>query len=106
MSGQHQDLRADARVAALLFNHGERYYGFKGLRAYKDKFNPHWEPRFIASPGGISLMQGLADLNALIADPHRPGMKPDPTGRISTDRRDVVLPAQLGGDAEAGALYA
>jgi phosphatidylglycerol lysyltransferase len=55
-----------AKVAALLFNHGERFYGFKGLRAYKEKFGPRWEPRYIAGPRGIAMLQGLADLNALI----------------------------------------
>lgn len=65
-----------AKAAALLFNHGERFYGFKGLRAYKDKFSPRWEPRFIASPGGLSFVHGMADLAALIAEapplPQRP----------------------------------
>lgn len=56
-----------AKAAALLFNHGERFYGFKGLRAYKDKYAPAWEPRFIAGPTGLSLVQALLDLNALIS---------------------------------------
>jgi hypothetical protein len=44
-----------ARIGALLYRHGDAFYGFEGLRAYKDKFNPRWEPRYIAgraaSPG-------------------------------------------------------
>ena len=77
-----------AKIAALLFNHGERYYGFKGLRAYKDKFCPQWEPRFIASPGGFSLVQGLADLNALVGTPHRPDRDaiPPSTARGRSDK--------------------
>lgn len=58
-----------AKIAALLFNHGERFYGFKGLRAYKDKFDPHWEPRYIAGPQGLALLQALIDLNRLISSP-------------------------------------
>lgn len=57
-----------AKAAALLFQHGERFYGFRGLRAYKEKFRPRWEPRFIAGPRGVGLVQALIDLNALIAD--------------------------------------
>ncbi|UZK66291.1 bifunctional lysylphosphatidylglycerol flippase/synthetase MprF [Sphingomonas sp. M1-B02] len=58
-----------AKAASLLFNHGERFYGFRGLRAYKAKFSPHWAPRFIAGPGGLSLIHGIADIGALIAEP-------------------------------------
>jgi len=58
-----------AKIAALLFNHGERFYGFKGLRAYKDKFDPIWEPRYIAGPQGLALLQALIDLNRLISSP-------------------------------------
>lgn len=55
-----------AKLAALIFNHGERFYGFKGLRAYKAKFAPRWEPRYIAGPHGLAMLQALADLNGLI----------------------------------------
>ena len=57
-----------AKVAALVFRHGERFYGFRGLRAYKEKFQPEWAPRYIAGPGGLGLVKALRDLNALIAD--------------------------------------
>jgi len=55
-----------AKIAALLFRHGERFYGFRGLRAYKEKFAPSWEPRYVAGPGGLSAMRAMADLRALI----------------------------------------
>jgi phosphatidylglycerol lysyltransferase len=55
-----------AKTAALLFKHGERLYGFKGLRAYKDKFNPRWEPRYIAGSGGIAWVPSLFDLQSLV----------------------------------------
>lgn len=55
-----------AKIAALLFRHGERFYGFRGLRAYKEKFAPGWEPRYVAGPGGLSTMRAMADLRALI----------------------------------------
>ncbi|HEX9084945.1 MAG TPA: bifunctional lysylphosphatidylglycerol flippase/synthetase MprF, partial [Gemmatimonadaceae bacterium] len=43
------------RVGALLFSRGEPFYNFQGLRQYKEKFDPIWEPRYLASPGGLVL---------------------------------------------------
>jgi phosphatidylglycerol lysyltransferase len=56
-----------AKAAALVFRHGESFYGFRGLRGYKEKFGPHWEPRYVAGPHGIGLIQGLHDVSRLIA---------------------------------------
>lgn len=55
-----------ARAAALVFRHGERFYGFRGLRAYKDKFAPRWQPRYLAGPQGVALLQSLRDASRLI----------------------------------------
>lgn len=55
-----------ARAAAMVFRHGERFYGFRGLRAYKDKFAPRWEPRYLAGPQGVALLQSLRDIAKLI----------------------------------------
>ncbi|PNU06758.1 bifunctional lysylphosphatidylglycerol flippase/synthetase MprF [Novosphingobium guangzhouense] len=55
-----------AKAAALVFRHGERFYGFRGLRGYKEKFAPHWEPRYVAGPNGLGLIQGLHDVSRLI----------------------------------------
>lgn len=62
-----------AKAAALVFRHGERFYGFRGLRGYKEKFAPRWESRYVAGPHGIGLIQGLRDVSRLIArGPHSP----------------------------------
>jgi phosphatidylglycerol lysyltransferase len=55
------------RLAGLVFRHGEHFYNFQGLRAYKEKFDPVWEPRYLASPGGLALPRVLANVSALIA---------------------------------------
>jgi phosphatidylglycerol lysyltransferase len=55
-----------ARVGNLLYRHGGALYGFVGLRAYKEKFSPTWQPRYIAGPHGLSLVRALVDLQALI----------------------------------------
>ncbi|HKV10235.1 MAG TPA: bifunctional lysylphosphatidylglycerol flippase/synthetase MprF [Thermoanaerobaculia bacterium] len=60
-----------SRLGALLFRHGEHFYNFQGLRQYKDKFDPVWEPRYLACPGGLALPRILADISALIAGGYR-----------------------------------
>jgi phosphatidylglycerol lysyltransferase len=55
------------RVGAFLYEHGESAYNFQGLRAYKDKFNPVWEPHYLAYPGGLRLPRIMADVSALVA---------------------------------------
>lgn len=61
-----------ARAAQFVFRNGERLYGFRGLRAYKEKFAPEWEPRYIAGPRGIAMLRAWQDLSALITNPGRP----------------------------------
>src|SRR3546814_15096060 len=41
------------RFGRLLFAHGEQFYNFQGLRAFKEKFAPEWEPRYLVAPGGL-----------------------------------------------------
>jgi phosphatidylglycerol lysyltransferase len=49
----------------------EAFYNFQGLRAYKQKFDPEWEPRYLAYPGGLRLSRILADVAALVAGGYR-----------------------------------
>jgi len=39
------------KLAALIWEIGSEFYNFEGLRAYKEKFRPEWEPRYFAVPG-------------------------------------------------------
>jgi lysylphosphatidylglycerol synthetase-like protein (DUF2156 family) len=48
-----------SKIGAALYQAGEDIYGFKGLRAYKSKFDPTWRPVFIAAPGHVSLPLAL-----------------------------------------------
>lgn len=59
------------RLGALVFTHGESVYHFQGLRAYKEKFRPEWEPHYLAFPGGLSLPRVLADISVLVAGGYR-----------------------------------
>ncbi len=56
-----------AQGGNLVYRRGEGLYGFEGLRFYKQKYQPDWEPRYIAANGDIALARGLFDLNRLIA---------------------------------------
>jgi phosphatidylglycerol lysyltransferase len=55
------------RVGAIVFRHGEHFYNFQGLRAYKEKFDPVWTPRYLAAPGGLHLARVLTNLASLIS---------------------------------------
>jgi lysylphosphatidylglycerol synthetase-like protein (DUF2156 family) len=60
-----------ARAGRLVHERGEQFYGFKGLRAFKDKFDPRWEPRYIAAPGAWTLPIVLAEVALLTNGPAR-----------------------------------
>ena len=55
------------RVGNFIFRHGEHFYNFDGLRRYKAKFDPVWEPRYLAARGGVALPRVLIDVSVLIA---------------------------------------
>jgi phosphatidylglycerol lysyltransferase len=59
------------RLGAFIFEHVDGLYNFRGLRAFKEKFHPVWEPRYLVYRGGLRLPQILADVSALIAGGYR-----------------------------------
>jgi phosphatidylglycerol lysyltransferase len=59
------------RLGSFLYQHGEAFYHFQGLRAYKEKFHPQWEPRYLVYQGGFRLPRILADVSALVAGGYR-----------------------------------
>lgn len=69
LSGLEQRPLAPAwhRMGNLVFDLGEHFYNFEGLRRYKEKFYPVWEPRYLATPGGLALPRVLVDVTTLIA---------------------------------------
>jgi len=55
------------RTGAFVFEHGEHFYNFQGLRQYKEKFVPVWEPKYLATPGGLILPRILTNVASLIS---------------------------------------
>jgi len=60
-----------ARLGLFLYTHGEALYGFRGLRAYKEKFHPVWESRYLAYRGRLVLPRVLTDVAVLVAGGYR-----------------------------------
>jgi phosphatidylglycerol lysyltransferase len=60
-----------SRLGTFLYQHGDAFYKFQGLRAFKEKFNPVWEPHYLAYPGGLKLPRILGDVSALVAGGYR-----------------------------------
>lgn len=56
-----------ARASGFVYRHGDAIYGFEGLRLYKQKFAPAWEPRYIAGPSGAAFARALFDLQKLVS---------------------------------------
>ncbi|MGV8939081.1 MAG: bifunctional lysylphosphatidylglycerol flippase/synthetase MprF [Allorhizobium sp.] len=54
------------RIANTVYEHGEHFYNFKGLRAFKSKFHPQWQPRYLAASGGLNPVIALLDSTLLI----------------------------------------
>jgi phosphatidylglycerol lysyltransferase len=53
------------RIGGFLFKHVENFYNFQGLRQYKEKFQPQWRPRYLASPTTLSLPVVLTNIATL-----------------------------------------
>jgi phosphatidylglycerol lysyltransferase len=54
-----------SRLGRLLFERGEDIYNFQGVRRYKDKYDPVWQPRYIAGPRRWDIPILLADVGLL-----------------------------------------
>lgn len=55
------------RAGSYVFSRFGALYNFQGLRAYKQKFMPRWEARYLISPGGAPLARILIHVTALVS---------------------------------------
>jgi phosphatidylglycerol lysyltransferase len=69
MTGMESDEAAPLwhKIGAAVARYGDHFYNFKGLRQYKEKFDPVWHPKYLACPGGLALPRMLADIGALVS---------------------------------------
>jgi phosphatidylglycerol lysyltransferase len=55
-----------SRIGGLIYDKGEAYYNFNGLRAWKSKFQPVWQPRYLAISNAWDLPAAILDITTLI----------------------------------------
>jgi phosphatidylglycerol lysyltransferase len=53
--GMSEQSRRLEKAVHYLSYHLNQFYNFQGLHAYKEKFHPRWEPRYLIDPDLISL---------------------------------------------------
>lgn len=63
--------RPRERLARLAYEHGSRFYNYKGLRSFKEKFHPEWRSSYLAYPPYTPLPMLLLDIAALVAGGYR-----------------------------------
>jgi phosphatidylglycerol lysyltransferase len=71
------------RLGRIMWSFGRRFYNFQGLRTFKGKFDPAWEPRYLAASGWLGPYFALIDIAALIGG----GMRAAVGRRASTGKR-------------------
>jgi phosphatidylglycerol lysyltransferase len=55
--GEQADDPALERVMHFIYENVNQFYNFKGLHAFKEKFNPEWSPRYLIYRGTANLAQ-------------------------------------------------
>ncbi len=55
--GERVDDPLVEKVVHWIYEHVNQFYNFKGLHAFKEKFNPEWSPRYLIYPGNTNLVQ-------------------------------------------------
>ena len=60
--GLTEDASTPERALNYIYDHINSFYNFKGLHAFKKKFRPLWEPRYLIYPGTASLPGALTAL--------------------------------------------
>ena len=64
--GTNQNSHLREKIANFFTRYGKHFYSFKGLRSYKDKFDPKWEARYLAYEDISQLPSSLIEATFLI----------------------------------------
>lgn len=71
------------RLGNFLYEHGEQFYHFEGLRSFKQKFDPVWSPEYLASSGRLDAARVMYEASLLVSrsvkgmDKHGAALRPD-----------------------------
>ncbi len=57
------------RIGGLLYRQSEHFRRLEDLRRYEQNLKPHWQPKYLASPGGLNTPRILRDIGILIGRP-------------------------------------
>ena len=60
--GEHSDDPIIERALNFIYQNIDRFYNFRGLHSFKEKFHPSWSPRYLAYP----VMSNLPAISAAI----------------------------------------
>ena len=76
--GQAPDSPRIERALRYLYEHLNRFYNFRGLHEFKEKFQPRWEARYFIYPGAVALLEVVvalirADSGDRLGDYFKPG---------------------------------
>lgn len=55
------------KIGNTIFRIGGDFYNFEGVYFYKDKFNPKWQPIYLAAPPGLQTASALLAATTLIS---------------------------------------
>lgn len=55
------------KIGNTIFRVGGDFYNFEGVYFYKEKFNPEWEPVYLAAPPGLQTASALLAATSLIS---------------------------------------
>ena len=65
--GFTQSSHVQEKIARLVYNYGQVFYSFTGLRNFKQKFGPKWEPRYLAYSKFLELPEILLDSSIIVS---------------------------------------
>jgi phosphatidylglycerol lysyltransferase len=85
------------KIGNVIFEHGEEFYNFEGLYAYKSKFDPEWTPRYLAAPSGLRLPLVLMSIASVISNSRKGALEKDDNHLNSLSSR-----SEAEGSAQAG----
>ncbi len=55
------------KIGNTIFRLDQKFYNFEGLYQYKSKFDPVWQPRYLAAPAGLSMASALLSVATLVS---------------------------------------